>query len=131
MTGLSLCKLVMGSPTLNATHAQRADSGNRGSYLAGVPALAALLIEGGDHVEVSVATDHQVIFIRWTRDSGGKFHELPAGSRAPIHVVADDRDSRSDWGRFPGKRNPVWRGLAATRREAQAKQSTYRQQEPE
>ncbi len=105
------------------------NSGNRGSYFAGEPALATVLIQGGYDVEVSAATGHQMIFIQWTRDSGGKFHKLPAGSRAPIHVVANDRDSRNNWGHFPSERNSVGLGFL-TGREPEAKQSNYRQREP-
>src|ERR1700674_232833 len=36
-----------------------ANSGNRGSYFGGEPALAAGLIQGSHNVEVSADTDHQ------------------------------------------------------------------------
>jgi hypothetical protein len=73
--------------------ANSANSGNRGSYFGGEPALAAGLIQGSHNVEVSAATDHQAIFIWWAWDSGGDFHELAAGGRAPIHVVDDKRQA--------------------------------------
>jgi len=66
-----------------------ANSGNRGSCFRGDPALTAGLIEGGHNLEVSTATDYQAIFIWWAWDSSGDFHELAAGGRARIHVVAD------------------------------------------
>src|SRR6202521_3793534 len=78
-----------------------ANSGKRGSYFGGEPALAAGLIQGSHNVEVSAATDYQAIFIRWTWDSSSDFHELPAGGRAPIHVVADGGDSRDYHRGFP------------------------------
>ena len=87
-------------------------------------------IHSRHNVEVSAATDHQAIFIRWAWDSGGDFHELPAGGRAPIHVVADDRDSRTGRGRLPRERNAVRRGFV-TAREGYAKQGAYCQQEAE
>ena len=96
----------------------------------GEPALTAGLIQGGHHVEVSAATGHQTIFIRWTWDSEAIFHELPARGRAPIHVVANDRDSRNDLRRFSRERDAV-RQSFVTAREADAKQHTCRQQEPE
>jgi hypothetical protein len=49
-------------------------------------------------IEVSTGIGNQAIFIRWAWDSGGDFHELLAGRRAPIHVVADDRYSRGGRG---------------------------------
>lgn len=67
----------------------------------GKPALAAGLIQGSHDVEVSTGIDNQAIFIRWAWDSGGDFHELLAGRRAPIHVVADDRYSRGGRGCLP------------------------------
>src|SRR5260370_16283707 len=106
-----------------------ANSGNRGSYFAGEPALVAGLIQGGHNVEVSLATDDHPVFIRWARDSGCDFHELLAGSRAPIHVVADNRDSRG--GRaLPHERNAGIRAFV-TSSKADAHQSTSPQQEPE
>ncbi len=81
------------------------------------------LIQGGHNVEVSLATDDQPVFIRWARDSECDFHELLAGSRAPIHVVADNRDSRGGRG-LPHERNAVMRDFV-TAREADAKQRTF------
>ena len=127
--GLTFDQFAFG-PLIFDGYVRPASSGNRGSYLAGESALVAGLIQRGHRVEVSAATGHQVIFIRWARNSGGDFHELRAGSRAPIHVVADNRDSRSDWGRFPTERNAVGLGFL-TAREPEAKQGTYRQQEPQ
>jgi hypothetical protein len=106
-----------------------ADSWNRDAHFAGEPAFVAGLIQSGHNIEVSAATEHQAILIRWALDSRGDSNELPAGGRAPIHVVGDDRDSRGGRGCFPPKRNAVRRGFV-TAREAQTKQSTCRQQEP-
>jgi hypothetical protein len=96
-------------------------SGDSGTCFRGEPALAAGLIQSRHDVEVRTPAGHQAIFIRRAGDAGGEFNEGPAGSRASIHVIPDDRDSRGVPRPLPCERNAV---SFVTARKPKAKQGT-------